>query len=257
MCIICKDTLWYHCCRCLGCGKRNDPEVSCGGKAHGRTRTHHRVCMHTLICLLRMVTKQQLFGLMGGVMWSFYRCNIIWHCCSLSILSNISNFLIHDQHLPQQRTFKDCKSKVNQRGWTTVFQRGPQTNVASTIATSEAVLPSSCWLMMTDWRGRICEERKGERKGRERREGNLVCRRSSVEWKGGRKWMSGWVSGWGPMHIWCLQNFAIFRPLSLCPHYLTDLYYKIQRYPRNRATHNRSNRILVQNLVGPNHQNGL
>ena len=117
--------------------------------------------------------------------------------------------------------------------------------------------PSSCWLMMTDWRGRICEERKGERKGRERREGNLVCRRSSVEWKGGRKWMSGWVSGWGPMHIWCLQNFAIFRPLSLCPHYLTDLYYKIQRYPRNRATHNRSNRILVQNLVGPNHQNGL
>ena len=194
MCIICKDTLWYHCCRCLGCGKRNDPEVSCGGKAHGRTRTHHRVCMPTLICLLRMVTKQQLFGLMGGVIWSFYRCNIIWHCWSLSILSNISNFLIHDQHLPQQRTFKDCKSKVNQRGWTTVFQRGPQTNVASTIATSEAVLPSSCWLMMTDWRGRICEERK-RRGGERERERRQSCLPAIECWvKGKREEGSEWAN---------------------------------------------------------------
>ena len=31
----------------------------------------------------------------------------------------------------------------------------------------------------------------------------------------------------------------------------------IQRHPRNRAAHNRSNRRFVQNLVGPNRQNGL
>ena len=33
--------------------------------------------------------------------------------------------------------------------------------------------------------------------------------------------------------------------------------YVLQRRPRIRATHNCSNRIFVQNLIGPNRQNGL